>query len=253
MHYVLSDIHGQYGYFMEILEMIDFSAGDTMYIIGDVIDKGQDSVKLLLYILDQPNMHMLIGNHEHMMLQAELFDDAGQFSQWIYNHGTKTKEQLDALGKDGKEALLKRLFQLPLVMPNIEVEGKRYYLAHACHAAEITHTDVLYRNASLPEIEDIVWSREYKNPDPSQQGKRFNELYAAYPDTTLIIGHTPVFKCSYGVMTRDGRPRISRSCSGHLINLDCGCARGLPLGCLRLEDGKEFYSSIPEGMKIVMR
>lgn len=253
MHYVCSDIHGQKGYFMQILEMINFGADDTMYVIGDVIDKGPDSISLLQFILEQPNIHMLIGNHEHMMIQGELFDDPGQFSQWIYNKGQKTKEQLDELGEDEKMALLKKLYQLPVVMPDITVGDKRYYLAHACHALKPVKTNVPYRDLTVREIEDIVWSREYKNPEPSRQGKEFGDLYSAYPNTTLIIGHTPVYKCSYGICTSAGYPRISRSCSGHLINLDCGCARGLPLGCLRLEDGKEFYATLPQGQHIVMR
>ena len=68
MHYVCSDIHGYYERFRKLLKKIDFSLDDEMYVIGDVIDRGPEPIELLLYILSQPNIHLLIGNHEHMMM-----------------------------------------------------------------------------------------------------------------------------------------------------------------------------------------
>ena len=45
--YVCSDIHGQYSLFLKALDRIGFSESDHMYIIGDVIDRGPDSMALL--------------------------------------------------------------------------------------------------------------------------------------------------------------------------------------------------------------
>lgn len=253
MHYVCSDIHGHYDYFTEILNIIGFGANDIMYVVGDVIDKGPDSIRLLQFIMEQPNIRMMIGNHEHMMLGAELLNSEKQFSRWMYNSGANTKDQLDEMPEEERKSLLQKLYESPVIIPRVEVGGRNYYLVHACHALTPVHEEVRYCDLEEEDAEEIVWSREYQEPDKKVQGKRFRELYAAHPNTTMIIGHTPVFKCSYGVISKDWRPRISRSCSGHLINLDCGCARGLPLGCLRLEDGEEFYSSLPPDMRIVMR
>ena len=47
MHYVLSDIHGDRDAFNTVLSMIDLHPDDYLYILGDVIDRGQYGIELL--------------------------------------------------------------------------------------------------------------------------------------------------------------------------------------------------------------
>ena len=37
--YVISDIHGEYERFMELLEEIELKDTDTLYVLGDVLDR----------------------------------------------------------------------------------------------------------------------------------------------------------------------------------------------------------------------
>ena len=37
MHYVISDIHGCYAQFTELLGLIDFKDTDTLYVLGDIV------------------------------------------------------------------------------------------------------------------------------------------------------------------------------------------------------------------------
>ena len=53
--YVMSDFHGRHDFFMRMLEKIDFSENDTLYILGDVADRGPDGIKTFMYIMDKPN------------------------------------------------------------------------------------------------------------------------------------------------------------------------------------------------------
>ena len=69
MIYVISDIHGHYDEFMEMLKLIDFKDEDELYVLGDCIDKGPRSIDTLLYCLEHDNNHMCLGNHECMMYQ----------------------------------------------------------------------------------------------------------------------------------------------------------------------------------------
>ena len=55
-----------------------------------------------------------------------------------------------------------------------------------------------------------------------------------FDDVTLIVGHTPTY-------TIDGADKGKIYYGEGCIVLDCGAAYGETLGCLRLEDGKEFY------------
>ena len=68
MIYILSDIHGQYERYKAILEKIDLQDEDALYVLGDVIDRGPASLQILFDIMERPNAHMFLGNHEHMML-----------------------------------------------------------------------------------------------------------------------------------------------------------------------------------------
>ena len=69
MIYVCSDIHAEYDLFIKLLDKIDFSDDDVMYIGGDVIDKGKDSVRLMRFIMDCPNIYTILGNHEYDFLK----------------------------------------------------------------------------------------------------------------------------------------------------------------------------------------
>ena len=69
MRYVISDIHGEYHLFLDLLDKIKFSATDEMIVCGDIIDKGEHSVKLLQYIMSQPNIRCILGNHEYAFLK----------------------------------------------------------------------------------------------------------------------------------------------------------------------------------------
>ena len=48
MTYVMSDLHGRYDKYVQMLEKIGFGDGDTLYILGDVIDRGPDGIRILL-------------------------------------------------------------------------------------------------------------------------------------------------------------------------------------------------------------
>ena len=91
--YVMSDIHGHKDLFDKMLEKIKFSSDDTLYILGDVIDRGPDGIKTLLKIMKMPNVKMILGNHEYMML-TYLTDPLASFKEakalWFRNGGEVT-------------------------------------------------------------------------------------------------------------------------------------------------------------------
>ena len=55
MRYIISDIHGEYSLFIELMQKIGFSENDEFYICGDIIEKGDDSIKLLKLIIQLLN------------------------------------------------------------------------------------------------------------------------------------------------------------------------------------------------------
>ena len=69
MTYVISDIHGEYELFMRLIEKLAFSAQDTLYVCGDIIEKGKHSIQLAQYLSKMPNARCIAGNHEYAFLK----------------------------------------------------------------------------------------------------------------------------------------------------------------------------------------
>ena len=90
-HYVMGDIHGEADRFHAMLERIHLSEEDTLILLGDVIDRGPDGIALLLEIMEMPNVIMLLGNHEYMMLQYLSPDATGiEIRRWNKNGNAPT-------------------------------------------------------------------------------------------------------------------------------------------------------------------
>ena len=117
--YAISDLHG---YPLEklkaLLDRVGFSDEDTLYVIGDVIDRnGDGGVELLRWIMAQPNVEFILGNHEDMLLNcAFLFEEitdesiAGlspeslkHYDRWMRNGGGVTLDSLRKLLREEPE------------------------------------------------------------------------------------------------------------------------------------------------------
>lgn len=64
MIYTMSDVHGEYEKYAAMLEKIRFSREDTLFVLGDVVDRGPEPVSVLLDMASRDNVHLLKGNHE---------------------------------------------------------------------------------------------------------------------------------------------------------------------------------------------
>ena len=73
MIYVMSDIHGNSKRFDSVLKQINLQPEDTLYILGDVVDRYPDGIRILRRIMKMPNVKMLLGNHEYMMLESTVY------------------------------------------------------------------------------------------------------------------------------------------------------------------------------------
>ena len=84
MIYVMSDIHGQKRRFDSVMEQINLQPEDTLYILGDVIDRNPDGIRILRQIMAMPNAKMVLGNHEYMMLNALYYPAPGDKRQTVH-------------------------------------------------------------------------------------------------------------------------------------------------------------------------
>lgn len=240
MIYVMSDIHGHYKWFKDMLSLINFSDNDHLYILGDVLDKGEDSVTLLNEVLEDDRMTLLLGNHEWMFLNHN--NSVEDYIIWVeLNGGDETLAQLED-SKVDIEQLKKEIEKLPIQL-FIEVNNQKYCLTHAkpIFKGDIVGKEIVYqKDISTTDIESSVWSRVFSYISDYHL-YMLNDNYLE-EDVNLIIGHTPVWSCDYMVSeTEDQVNKIAYLYDGRIINIDCGCAHDSMLGCLRLDDMKEFY------------
>jgi len=72
--FVISDIHGCSKTFKALIDKIQLSKNDQLYLLGDYIDRGPDSKGVLDYIIElidaEYNIYPLRGNHEENLLNA---------------------------------------------------------------------------------------------------------------------------------------------------------------------------------------
>ena len=236
MTYVMSDIHGCYEKYRTMLEKIEFAADDTLYVLGDVLDRGPDGFKILLDMAARPNVIGLLGNHELLaaavlpsllrtMRQGEeqplSESEQEQMQEWIQNGGKASILQFLQLGGEEMETVCEYLPELS-AYEEITVQGRQFLLVHA----GLEHFSPA-RSLEEYDLEDFLFCRP--------------NLDAAYfPDKTLVFGHTPT-RLLYQQIGEPGQPdRIFHR--GMMIGIDCGCAYpGGRLGCLCLDTMEEFY------------
>ena len=75
MNYVISDIHGCYEQYMKLLDKIHFSERDTLYLLGDLVDRGPEPMEVVKDVMRRKNVVTIMGNHDYRALRIlERFD-----------------------------------------------------------------------------------------------------------------------------------------------------------------------------------
>lgn len=236
MIYAVSDIHGYYDKYVDLLKKINFGPNDTLYVLGDVIDRGPYGFKILLDMAQRPNVVNLLGNHEAMakntlprMLRAVQPDGSMELTEedtravklWFYNGGELSLADFLWLNKDQMQTTWDYLLSMPLYK-EIEVGNQKFVLVHG-------GLENFSPSRSLDDYtsDEILWCRP--------------ELDTAYyPDKYVVFGHTPVQLLDRGDDAAETPAKIYRN--GKLIDIDCGCVfPGGRLGCLCLDTLEEIY------------
>lgn len=223
MTYVISDIHGNYQKFKSLLSQISFRDSDVLYILGDIVDFGEESMELIADLSVRVNVFPIAGEHDFLaakllsefseMLKSGATPDTeyiARVMEWAQNGGQATLEAFRALDEEQREGVLDYLEEMTL-FEEVEIKGKEYVLVHAGIADYDPDTD-------LYDYEPEDFFAEPASVDyPLIEGK------------TMVVGHAP---------TKSGK--IERT--DGWIKIDCGAGEGGSLACLCLENGKEFYA-----------
>jgi serine/threonine protein phosphatase 1 len=69
---VVGDIHGCYTELVELIAKVGLTASDCLISLGDIVDRGADSVEVYDLLRNRPNTIVLMGNHERKHLRQTL-------------------------------------------------------------------------------------------------------------------------------------------------------------------------------------
>lgn len=226
----MSDIHGNYEKYQQALKAIELQENDILYVLGDVVDRGTGSCKILFDMMRHFNIIPLLGNHEFMALSVlsklveEITEDTLEnFNQdfvtgmltWFENGGQSTLEEFKTLSPEDRQIILEYLEEFELY-EEITVRGQDYILVHA-GLENFKKT----KRLSDYQLHEIIWAET-----------NYDKVY--FEDKILITGHTPVQLLS------NGRNNKILKMNNH-IAIDCGCGFHGKLGVLCLDTMEEMY------------
>lgn len=231
MTFVIGDIHGKKEKYLEMLEKLNPSETDAVFVLGDVIGIGDDGIEILKDMMYRANIFPVLGEQEYLarelfplISEAKTVEDAGAllsgekaelFGKWLTMKSEKTIKDFLALDEENKESIIDYLTEFA-PYEQVEAGGKSFVLVHA-------GIDGFEEGKSLDEYDEkafVFAETDYQR--------------AYFPDSYLITGHTPT-------------ALIDRQCTGKVYSkkrhlaIDCGAAYGGRLAAVCLDKLKVYY------------
>jgi serine/threonine protein phosphatase 1 len=166
---VIGDVHGHYKALCSLLEGIGVDNDDQVYFLGDLIDRGPDSAKVVDLVINN-DYKCILGNHEVMLLDAlgkEQINNLA-FQAWLQNGGNATVVSYGH--RMPPEEHLEWMKSLPFYF-----DLGDYWLVHAGIDPR--------KSIKQQSPEEFCWIRD----------KFHRSTQPYFEDKTIIIGHTITF------------------------------------------------------------
>lgn len=231
MIYVVGDIHGCKEKYDEMLSKLSPGEKDAVFVLGDVIDVGDNGIDILMDMMYKPNIYPVLGEREYYAknLLKDIADFGGLDSAlekidgekkelllcWKKLGCEKTVDAFMKLSDDDREAVLDYLEEFN-PYEEIECGGKRFVLCHA----------------GIRDFDEEKPLEDYSEEDFIFEKADYGRIY--FSDAYLVTGHTPTVAI--------GKEFANKVYSKKRhIALDCGAAFGGRLAALCLDTLKLSY------------
>ena len=237
MIYVISDVHGRYTEFLRLLKKVRFKETDELYVLGDVVDRGNENLKMLDFCRSRKNVTLLKGNHE-LFMQRYLEGSPRLRENWRLWGGGTTLRELEPLPMQKKQEYLRFLQELPHYR-SLRTGGKDYFLTHSGFSVDIA--DPVIGQDGRIDIQASVQRFVEMDEWAYLISDDLHFLPASVRfDRYIICGHYP---------TLEYREEGGIYVTPVFTDIDCGCAWKQPsphrkMACLCLDTGEVCYQRI---------
>lgn len=198
--FAIGDIHGCYTPFHElVVKIIDLKKTDRLILLGDYIDRGEQSKEVIDFIIDLRkkgfDVTPLIGNHESMLLES--YSDPGMLYLWFMNSGEAT---LKSFGIQDIKEMESRYINFFSTLKFFESSGNFLFV----HAG---FND--YASDPFSDKHYMIWESRFIYENPVLLGK------------TIIHGHRPKYIDFVKKLIQE---------KSNVIPIDTGCVYEKELG-----------------------
>lgn len=214
--YVIGDIHGRYDLLRSLMRQIEQHARGRaeaerlhVLLLGDIVDRGPDSAKALHFLHDWTRhvrgQHMLLGNHEEMMLRTYA-GDAQTFRAWMRVGGRETLKSFGLrisreedlhdprILRMVRDALPHDLMSFVATWPLTARSGDYFF----CHAGVRPHVPL-----EKQVKQDLIWIRDEFLSDESDHGAIIVHGHSISPQIDRQVNRIGIDTGAYhtGVLT----------------------------------------------------
>ena len=229
MTFVASNLYGRMDKFEKLIKKINLKDSDILYILGNIVDFGEDSISLVNELSAQYNVYTVLGEHDYKayLLLSEfdrILREGGapsvnfskEMIEWCQNGGQSTLEAFKDADADEKEGFLDYLSDLPVFEEVTLKNGKEFVLT--CRGIDNFSNDT-----------DLY---DYELDDFMNGYLDIEKTY--FDDRTMVVGyvdyeHTPA-----------GRAGKVNSKNNN-IALACDMSENDDVVCVCLETNEEYY------------
>lgn len=181
--FFVGDIHGEITKLNDKLDEIGFDKElDTLISVGDLIDRGEDSLSCLS-LIEEPWFYCVRGNHEQLMVESIINQCENHISCWIQNGGA-WYFNLNQEDRMYANDLVKRInSEVPYVI-ELHHKDKKVVVCHADYP-ENQYTG----NITQENLYPIIWNRG--RISTYQKTGIIDSIKGA---DMFVFGHTPLRK-----------------------------------------------------------
>lgn len=177
---VIGDIHGQYKSMLDVLAAAEYNSDvDRLIVLGDEVDGGRDSYKVVEYLASQPNVIKILGNHDAWFINY--IKTGFELPAWIHQGGSAT---LASYSKENRGKIpIKHAEYLHAAYPYFIDSNKNIYV-HGGFNPLISIKE--------QDVDDLTWDRSLIKYAKNNVIPSYRHVFVGHTTTTYYNSFKPL-------------------------------------------------------------